>query len=113
MKTKLGLLGAAAALALTLSPQAMAGEGWYISVAGGGVWIDDIDYTGVRNPDSSPTDVVLAGPFVVDPGWAALVATGYGMGGWRVEVEGGYRSNTIDSASDIELNEWTAMMNVL
>ena len=79
MKTKLGLLGAAAVLALTLSPQAMAGEGWYISVAGGGVWVDDVDFASVFDPTVTGPNVLDTDTFVVDPGWAVIASTGYGM----------------------------------
>ena len=76
MKTKLGLLGAAAVLALTLSPQAMAGEGWYISVAGGGVWVDDVDFVSVFDPTAAGSNSTTTSTFEVDPGIPIVKRTG-------------------------------------
>ncbi|MEQ1756594.1 MAG: outer membrane beta-barrel protein, partial [Micropepsaceae bacterium] len=112
MKNKILLLGATAMLALTLSLPAQATDGWYISATGGVSQVDDFDFVGTLNPDTGP-NAALGGTYSVDPGWVVIASTGYGMGSWRVEVEGGFRHNNFDSTSDIEMDEWSAMMNVL
>jgi outer membrane protein OmpA-like peptidoglycan-associated protein len=113
MIMRLGLFGAASAAALLLSAPAQAGQGWYVGIAGGGTMIDDIDYTGLRDPDAAGPNVPLAGTWEVDTGWAAFATVGYGLASWRLELEGGYRHNGFDGALDIELDEWTAMVNAL
>ena len=113
MTFRRGLLGAAAAGALLLCVPAQAGQGWYVGLAGGGSIIDDIDYAGVRNPDAAGPDVALAGTWEVDTGWAGFATAGYKLASFRLELEGGYRHNGFDGPADIDLDEWTAMVNAL
>jgi len=106
------LLGAAATLSLLASSlpsgaQASAIDGWYIGLEGGGNWIDDVD--AVRTfDDNDPGATTLA----FESGWAALATVGYGFGGLRFELEGGYRANETGS-NDASLNEWSVMANAL
>ena len=112
MKTKLLLLSATAALALASTPAAFAGEGWYLSMEGGGTQIDAVDAASLSDPDIG-LPVASVRTFEFDNGWVALAAVGYGMSDWRVEFEGGYRSDTTTLAAAYELTEWSAMLNVL
>jgi outer membrane protein OmpA-like peptidoglycan-associated protein len=102
------LLGAAATLSLLASgAQASAIDGWYIGLEGGGNWIDDVD--AVRTFDGNPPGATT---FEFESGWAALATVGYGIGGFRFELEGGYRANETGS-NDASLNEWSVMANAL
>jgi outer membrane protein OmpA-like peptidoglycan-associated protein len=122
MMTRSLLLGAAASLALGSTNIALA-DGWYIGLEGGANWIDDWDHTYfTTNGAGTVTDSSLA-TAGFDTGWAVLATVGYGFGGgWRVEVEGGYRDNDADSfaisgvpvtATSVDLAEATMMLNVL
>jgi outer membrane protein OmpA-like peptidoglycan-associated protein len=102
------LLGAAATFSLLASgAQASAIDGWYIGLEGGGNWIDDVDAVTVFD-DNDPG----ATTFEFESGWAALATVGYGVGGFRFELEGGYRANETGS-NDASLNEWSVMANAL
>lgn len=102
------LLGAAATLSLLASgANAAAVSGWYIGLEGGGNWIDDVDAVTIFD-DSLPGATALE----FESGWAALATVGYGVGGFRFELEGGYRANETGS-NDASLNEWSVMANAL
>jgi OOP family OmpA-OmpF porin len=102
------LLGAAATLSLLASgAQASAIDGWYIGLEGGGNWIDDVDAITAFD-DNPPGATTLE----FESGWAALATVGYGVGGLRFELEGGYRANETGS-NDASLNEWSVMANAL
>jgi outer membrane protein OmpA-like peptidoglycan-associated protein len=102
------LLGAAATLSLLASgAHAAAINGWYIGLEGGGNWIDDVDAVTVFD-DNLPDTTTLE----FESGWAALATVGYGVGGFRFELEGGYRANETGS-NDASLNEWSVIANAL
>lgn len=114
MKTKAMILGAVAALALTAQANAMP-DGWYLSLEGGGNWVQDWDFDSVTNVGTS------AGSIAFDNGWAVLASVGYGRGNWAVEFETGFRRNdsdevtvdgVVDFYDDARLNETTFMANV-
>lgn len=107
------MAGAACAVALALSMPAQAGQGWYVGVSGGGNLVDDIDFTGLRDRDAPAPDAALGGTWAVDEGWAILASTGYALATWRVEVEGGYRHNAVDTGIAIDLDAWTLSFNVI
>lgn len=107
MMTRQFLLGAAVAVALIGNAQAATIEGWYVSLEGGGNWIDDNDVSESFNGGPPATTT-----FQFDSGWAGLAAVGYGMRGFRFELEGGYRANQLQSNAG-DFNEWSAMANVL
>ncbi|MEQ9815278.1 MAG: outer membrane beta-barrel protein, partial [Azospirillaceae bacterium] len=89
-------------------------RGWYLGVAGGGNFVEDLD---LRINDT------LTGGLDVNEGWAVLGSAGYGFeSGFRVELETGYRSNDIGeldnadgttSATRGSLDTVTIMGNVL
>jgi outer membrane protein OmpA-like peptidoglycan-associated protein len=112
MKNKMMMLGAAAALCLSASAQAMP-DGWYLGLEGGGNWVRDWDF--VANNVGVPDQASF------DTGWAALGTIGYDFGRWGVEFEGGYRSNNVDqillhadgtTVMDGRLDETTFMANL-
>lgn len=105
--TRTLLLSATAAMALAGNAQAANIEGWYVSLEGGGNWIDDNDVS-----ESFNGGVPTVTTFQFDSGWAGLAAVGYGMRGFRFELEGGYRANQLQSNAG-DFNEWSAMANVL
>lgn len=115
MTTRTLLLGAVASLAFAATAGAYERNGWYVGLEGGGSWIDEI--VGDRAFDLAPPGgFVDVDPGVVslETGWAAFATVGYGFGNrFRLELEGGYRSNDIDPSAAGDLTEWTAMVNVL
>lgn len=74
---------AATVLSLPLAAQAQPVTGIYVGAAGGANWRTQVNQNGFRiNAEN--------------PGWVALGSVGYGFGnGFRVEVEGNYRHNSI------------------
>lgn len=114
MKTRSLLLGAAASLSLASAANATHVNGYYVSLEGGANWIDDLSVLQSRDPDPAGGAVLSNSTFSVDTGWAVLASVGYGFSGhWRVELEGGYRNNHTTLATDAELQEWSAMINIL
>ncbi len=120
MKTKLWLLGATLSLLFVSPAQAANTEGWYVSVEGGGVWVDEWEHLRTKIIRCVPVTTLAEASF--STGWGALASVGYGLQHWRVEFEGGYRSNELDSYSkggktydDVsgELTQATAMLNVI
>ena len=109
MKMRSLLIGAAASLALGATANATHMDGWYISLEGGGNWIEDADLA----IDGPPTNDLAT----FDTGWAALGSVGYQWNSWRGELEFGYRANDIDAFNappdDGEFNEFSAMFNIL
>jgi outer membrane protein OmpA-like peptidoglycan-associated protein len=106
MKTRVLLLGAAAMLALGTA-NAGHNHGWYIGIEGGANWVDDVDGVFFSGPLSTSATVEL------DTGWAVLGTVGYSFhNNWRLELEGGYRSNGLDGGA-ADLNEWSIMANVV
>jgi len=122
MKTTRALAGAMLSLFLIL-PAKAGTHGWYVGLEGGASIVDDWDHTRTKWTYCGPEVKQALASF--DTGWAVLGATGYGMGQWRVELEGGYRQNDIDSYEKYkwgkvyvidapgELTEVTAMINVI
>jgi len=116
----IALAGATLSLFLMASHEARAADGWYASVEGGAVWTDEWDH--LRTKIYRCYSVTTPAEAVFETGWAALGAIGYALRNWRVEIEGGYRHNemesyekngwTVKSASG-ELTEISAMMNVI
>lgn len=106
MKTRVLLLGAAAMLALGTA-NAGHHHGWYVGIEGGANWIDDVDGALFSGPVSVPFTAEF------DTGWAVLGTVGYSFhNNWRLELEGGYRSNGI-GGSPSDLNEWSIMANAI
>lgn len=110
----LGLLAASSAA------HAAPPKGWYVGLAAGANWVDDSPlrsyFNGVYSGDIGDSEMSF------DADWAGVANIGYRWSnGWRLELEGGYRTN--DGAylqcsrgcfnQEVELNEWTAMANVL
>jgi outer membrane protein OmpA-like peptidoglycan-associated protein len=121
MKRGAALLGAAALLALSSPASAGRFTAWYFGVDGGASWVEDVDALVYATPALPPAS---ASGFDFDMGWAAFASAGYSFANnWRVELEGGYRHNEIDSftpppagpavALDGELDQYTLMANVL
>jgi len=148
MKTKFALLGAAAVLSVLSAQQSSAHrQGWYVGGEAGINWIADNDFTfdtsyGGWEAEKFSTLSMIGGnngTVDFDAGWAGLATVGYGFEkNWRIELEGGYRSNDFTATTNaFELNtacvtgslvsctprrnpsadgsfdEWTAMVNVV
>jgi len=120
MKCRAALLGAAALLALSSPASAGRFTAWYFGVDGGASWVEDLDVTAYGTPLPLP---VGASGLDFEMGWAAFASAGYSFdNNWRVEVEGGYRHNEIDTvtppalpavALDGDVTQYTLMANVL
>jgi len=119
------LLGTVGALALCAVPaQAAHFNGWYVSLEGGANWVDDWNHQQVTtNGLGVITDTDPANESY-ETGWAVLGSVGYAWHNWRLEVEGGYRSNDLDRlvqfdpgptqlATSGQVNHWSIMGNVL
>lgn len=116
----IALAGATLSLFLAASHEARATDGWYASVEGGAVWVDEWDH--LRTKIYKCYSVTKPAEAVFETGWAALGAMGYAMRNFRVEIEGGYRTNKLESYEKNgkqidpisgELTEFSAMMNVI
>lgn len=117
--TKL-VAGAILSLLMTAPSFAAGTGGWYVSGEGGGVWVNEWDHLRTRITRCGPEITQATASF--STGWAALGAIGYGLHNWRVEAEGGYRSNDLDSYvkhgwtindASGKLTQATAMLNVI
>jgi outer membrane protein OmpA-like peptidoglycan-associated protein len=107
-------MGAVAALSLTAQAQALP-DGWYLSLEGGGNWVQDWDFDSVTALDT------FAGTAAFENGWAVLASVGYGHGSWAAEFETGFRRNdsdgvtvnaVVDAYDSVRLNETTFMANI-
>jgi OOP family OmpA-OmpF porin len=116
----IALAGATLSLFLAASHEARAADGWYASVEGGAVWVDEWEH--LRTKLYKCYSVTTPAEAVFETGWAALGALGYAMRNWRVEIEGGYRSNELETYEKNgwsiepvsgELTEISAMLNVI
>lgn len=116
----IALAGATLSLFLAASHEAKAADGWYASVEGGAVWVDEWEH--LRTKIYRCYSITTPAEAVFETGWAALGALGYAMHNWRVEFEGGYRTNEIDSYDKNgwsiepvsgELTEISAMLNAI
>jgi OOP family OmpA-OmpF porin len=87
MTLRSALLGVGCAMAFGGAAQAAQINGWYVSLEGGANWIEDWEHSFFASPATA----------TLDTGWAVLSSVGYGWGGWRIEFEGGYRDNNVDS----------------
>ena len=104
MRSKFILLGTVAALSLISTSNSNAHQqGWYIGLEAGANWIGDNDFT-IGSDFSYDSKEILSsssygpsgGSLDFDTGWAGFVTFGYGFdNNWRVELEGGYRSNDL------------------
>lgn len=112
---------AAAILSVCAALPAAAMDGWYVSVEGGGSWVKEWEQLRTLQTFCGPEFREALAEF--DTGWAAFGAAGFGIAGWRFEVEGGYRQNDLQSYvlkwwgpkadGEGELTEISAMVNVL
>jgi outer membrane protein OmpA-like peptidoglycan-associated protein len=122
MTTKRVLAGAV--LSLCLSASAEAGQGFYLSLEGGGGIVADWEHTRTKLTWCGPEVKEALASF--DTGWAAFGSAGYAMGQWRIELEGGYRENGIDAyekhwryktwvldSPDGDLTEGSVALNVI
>ena len=117
MRRQAALLGAAAFIALTVPADAARLTGWYGVFEGGGNYIHDFDVGEYVPPGAPVTSTVTP-----EVGWAGLASVGYAYNnGWRVEVEGGYRYNALESilSGGVEtpatgdLSQYTLMANFM
>ena len=86
---------AAAVVSLYLALPAQSAQGWYVSVDGGGSVVSDWEHTRTKWTICGPVTTDAVATF--NTGWAAFGAAGYSINNWRIELEGGYRHNGIDS----------------
>jgi OmpA-OmpF porin, OOP family len=113
-------------VSLFLAMPAQAAEGLYLSLEGGASVVADWEHTRTKLTWCGPEVKEALAAF--DTGWAAFGAAGYGFGAWRIEIEGGYRQNDIESyvkhwkhktwtleGADLagELTEASAMVNLI
>ncbi len=120
MKSKLVLLGTAAALSVAAASHSEArnNQGWYVGIEGGANWVDDNDgFVAFSTGFFTVPDTIS-----FDTGWSVLATVGYGFDkNWRLELEGGYRSNDVDllstffasTTSSGDLTQISLMANVL
>ncbi len=111
----LGTVVAAAAACAFGGAASAAPTGWYIGLEGGAAWLEDWDHAFLVPAATASASY--------DTGWAALATVGYAFpSNWRIEFEGGYRSNDLDQYSIVgipittvggDLWEVTLMANVL
>lgn len=94
MSTTRALAGAILSLFLSV-PAGAEIQGWYVSLDAGGSAVGDWDHTRTKWTWCGPE--VKDAIAVFDNGWAVFGAAGYAIDGWRVEAEGGFRHNDIDS----------------
>ncbi len=117
MRREAALLGAAALVAFGAPANAARLTGWYGVFEGGGTYIYDTEVA-----TYIPPALPLAGTVGAEYGWAGLASLGYAYNnGWRVEVEGGYRNNGLESITvggvvtpmTGDLSQYTAMVNFM
>ena len=121
MKTTRARAGAIGSLCL-IAP-AQAAPGWYLSLEGGGSLVSDWEHTRTKWTYCGPEVKEALAAF--DTGYAAFGAAGYAIDAWRVEVEGGFRQNDIESYEKSswgrshvvdaagELSEASVMVNII
>jgi OOP family OmpA-OmpF porin len=101
MSLKKALL-AATMLALPLAAQAQPVNGLYVGAGAGVNWLMESDLTadGTLASQVGAAGFTRSGNADFDLGWIGVLSLGYGFGnGVRVEVEGSYRDNDVDSVS--------------
>src|SRR5262245_6221902 len=121
MKRKMFWLAGAALIALGAGAEASELRGTYFAVEGGGSWIGDERFlVQYLYPAGLPSSSNLEAGF--DTGWSAFASIGYAFaGGWRAELEGGYRHNDVDRLTSGgatitptgEIGQFTIMANIL
>ncbi len=107
MKAKAILLGTVAAVSIAAASQQSEArnQGWYIGLEGGANWVSDND---ALYGSSTPV-VTTAASIDFDTGWAVLATVGYAFdNNWRLELEGGYRSNDATVRTTFFPSTWTA-----
>jgi len=84
------------------------GTGFYGGVSGGYTFFNDLDASEITTATGA-----ASGNYIVDMegGWAGLANLGYNFGGFRLELEGGYRQSDIDTlsatnAAALPPNQW-------
>ena len=112
---------AAAVLSLAYALPASATQGWYVSVEGGGSWVKEWEQLRTLQTYCGPDFKQALAEF--EAGWAAFGAAGFGIDNWRLEVEGGYRQNSLKgyvlkwrgpkADGEGDLTEISAMVNLL
>ncbi|MFM9863525.1 MAG: OmpA family protein [Micropepsaceae bacterium] len=117
MKRQAALLGAAAFIVLSIPANAARLTGWYGVFEGGGNYIHDVE-VGAYIPPALPLDSTVRS----EVGYAGMASLGYAYSnGWRVELEGGYRNNQLESLLSGgvvtpmtgDLTQYTAMANFM
>lgn len=111
----------AAVLSLFFALPASATQGWYVSVEGGGSWVKEWEQLRTLETYCGPDFKEAFAEF--GAGWAVFGAAGFGIDNWRIEVEGGYRRNSLEgyvmkwwgpkADGEGDLTEISAMVNVL
>ena len=95
MRTGSLVLATLGVLAATGPAAAERFTSWYGAIEGGSNWIEQFELEEYLTPLGAPP---AASMMRAEPGWAAMVSLGYSFEeAWRLEVEGGYRSNSLDT----------------
>jgi opacity protein-like surface antigen len=90
-RTSFGLVAVIAAASMSFADRAMAEQGYYLELHGGGVILEDSDMSASNN---------LSGSVEFDTGYLIGGAFGYAWEqGWRAEVALDYRDNDIDDSN--------------
>jgi OOP family OmpA-OmpF porin len=86
---------AGALLFLSFAAEARGSEGLYLSLEGGAGSVADWEHTRTKWTPCGPETKEARAAF--DTNVAAFATVGYAIDVWRIELEGGYRRNKIDS----------------
>lgn len=117
MRYGAALLGAAALVALAAPANAARLKGWYGVFEGGGTYAHDFGID-----QYIPPGLPVGSNLTLERGWAGLASLGYAYdNGWRMEVEGGYRVNSLEAMTTGaivtpqtgDLSQYTAMINFM
>lgn len=100
MRTKLALLATTALAAMAIAtPAEAAGSGWYLSLTGGGNWLNDNSFA-TTGPVAGPAQDTFFLDTESDTGYVIAGAVGLSLGnivqGLRLEAEVAYRQNQVD-----------------
>lgn len=102
-----------------MTPAVLAGDGWYVSLEGGGSKVDPWEH--LHGSVAAPAEPSVSNRSTFDAGWAALGSVGFARQNWRLELEGGFRRNAlaqhesggITTDADGRLTEYSTMFNVI
>jgi OmpA-OmpF porin, OOP family len=121
MRSKLSLVLGVASLSVAATAAVAKPNGWYVGLSAGGSWVEGAE-NNLSFPAGAPA-VPTGETWDLDTGLAAMLTTGYRWpSGFRLELEGGYRTNdgiflqggvpVPVAFRDTSLDEWSLMANL-